>query len=117
MAKLTSEEKVLKYIITKLNGANTNQLRIYSAIIDDVGLKENEIFQSLYFLQSSGYIKIVQKSPHNNFSMPCTVELFSSGFHYFEIKKEEKHEKRNNWIQFWIPVAISILALLGVEII
>ena len=49
--------------------------------------------------------------PRNEFNRFYEFELTSTGFHYFENKKEKQIEKRNEWIKFWIPVTISILAL------
>lgn len=112
MKKLSTEEKVLDYIIKALNGKNTNQYHVYNTIVESIGVSEQEIIQSLYFLHSDNLIKIIKISPHNNFSCPCLIELTSSGFHYFDSKAEKSKEKRNNWIKFWIPVGISILALI-----
>ena len=119
MKKLSDEEKVLDYIIKLLNGKSTNQCYIYNTIIVATELSEQEIMQSMHFLQSDNLIRIIKISPNNDFSSPCLVELTSQGKHYFDNKKLNKVSNRRSWIQTYIPnitatiaIIISIIAII-----
>lgn len=112
MQKLSTEEKVLDYIIKSLNSKNTNQYYIYDTIIETTGLNEQEIMQSLYFLQSDKLIHIIKSSPNNDFSSPCLIELTSLGFHYFERKTKEHSLKIKEWIWWSVTTLLSFIALI-----
>ena len=62
------------------------------------------LFQDRYILNSTDY--------HNN-----NVYLTDKGKAYVEELESNsqryKEEKRRSWIQFWIPVVISIISLIG----
>ncbi len=119
MRNITNEEKVLKFLIeknkSKINDNSTNDPDNKAAIsqfdIEKIELSQPEIIHSLHLLETDGHLKPVNIMPRNEFNRFYEFELTSTGFHYFENKKEKQIEKRNEWIKFWIPVTISILAL------
>lgn len=115
MKKQTNtEEKVIQFLISKYSIYNnaTNSISISKADIESIGITESEASRTLLLMQTSNILIVKEKSVHNDFRRFWTVELTNSCIHYFDDKKERKIEKRNNWIQFWIPVTISIFALI-----
>ena len=99
-------------MLTKYESSKTNIVSVSKNDIGTINLTEQEIIQTLYLLQEDGYISIKEKSIHDDLSRYWSVALKSSCIHYFENKKSEKRSKRNNWIQFWIPVALSAAAII-----
>ncbi len=112
MKKLTPSEIVLDYIIKLLETKDTNQFYIYNTIIEATGLNENDIVQSLYFLQDDKLIKIITNYSHDDFSTPFLIELTSSGKSYFKKKEEIRKEKKDKRIQVLITIGISFLTLI-----
>ena len=112
MKKVTNEEKVLQFLIDNNLKRKNNVAVINPHDVASIGLSEDDIIKSLYILQTDGCLVITRKSPQDEFDMYWEMNLTSKGRHYFEHKAEEKKEKRNKWIQFWIPVGISALALI-----
>ena len=112
--QLNTEEKIIQFLISEYNLQNnaSNNISICKTDIKNIGITESEASRTLLLMQTSNLLFIKNKSVHNDFSRFWTVELTDSCIHYFDNKKEKKIEKRNNWIQFWIPVTISILALI-----
>lgn len=109
---MTDEERVLKYIIDLVQNKNTNKVDIYrDPAIRITGLKESDIVRSLHFLQSDEYLRIVRLSTNNDLSIPCSIELYASGFHYFDKKNEKEVQERINSNQFIISILISAFAL------
>lgn len=109
--KISAEEKVLKYLIENNKNQRDNTSTINVDEASKIELSEKQIVKSLYKLESDGCLKFLQKSPNNEFDMFWKMELTAKGLHYFEVQKANRKEKRNKWIQFWIPVGLSILAL------
>ena len=110
--KLTSEEIVLRYLIDSNKNRQDNTATINVDEVSKIELTEKEIIKALYILESEGYLKFLQKSQHNELDIFWKMELTSSGLRYFEIQKANRKEKRNKQIQFWVPVGISVLALI-----
>lgn len=111
--KLNTKEKVIKYLLTLKRTYRNHQTRI--VITKDVVEKSNfnpdVLLLELYDLDARGFILIDSKIGHKDFTLAINIVLNESILNYFENKKESKILKRNHWIQFWIPVSISILAL------
>ncbi len=110
MKKLTNNEKVLQYLITKNHKSIDNKVDINKFDVKSLELTEDEVINAIKFLNIDNYIRIITKG-RLDFTVFWKLELTSDGIHYFEAKKETKKEKRNKWIQFWIPVSVSIVAL------
>lgn len=112
MRKVTREDTIMMFILNEFHRSPTNEISIYKSDIKSLKISEQEIVRSLFVLSEDGIVTIKLKSQHNDFSIPWKLRLTSAGVHYFENKHEKKIEKRNKWIQFWIPVSISIAALI-----
>lgn len=109
---MTKEEQLISFFLEKYNNSKTNIVTVSKKDIQTINLTEQEIIQTIYLLQEDGYINIKEKSVHNDLSRYWNVALKSSCIHYFENKKSEEISKRNNWIQFWIPVVLSAVAII-----
>lgn len=113
--KLTTEEKLMQFLISEYNkdNNNSNEISISATDIKDLELTENEASRTLLLLETSNYFTIKEKSTHNNFSRFWTVELNQFGTHYFDNKKEDKIEKRRKSFEefrAWITLIVAILA-------
>ena len=110
--KLTSKEIVLQYLIENNKNRQDNTATINVDEASKMELTEKEIIKALYVLESEGCLKFLQKSTHDELDVFWKMELTPIGLRYFEIQKANRKESRNNWIKFWTPVGISILALI-----
>ena len=70
---------------------------------DELKMPYGELNSACKKLKNNDLIKVIVYSPDQY--NPIVIKLTHSGLHYNE-------EKRRSWIQFWVPVIISILALL-----
>ena len=111
--QLTPEERLIKFFISKFNNSATNEVSISKSDLPALNLSEKEASRYIYLLQEANYLKIKHKSVHNDFSMSWHVMLEPDCVNYFNIKESIKKDKRNNWIQFWIPVSLSIIAIIS----
>lgn len=107
----SNKEILISYLLERFEQGTSNKISICSSDLPDIPLSEKEIIRTIYVLKEDGYLTIVQQSKDDDFSIYWTVALRSGCIDYFKIKEESKIEKRNNWIQFWIPVSVSIAAL------
>lgn len=110
--KLTNEEKLLQYLINEYQNSTTNKVCIYQSAISEIDMTEKDTIRAIYTLEADQKLIINTKSQQENLGMPWRVTLTSSGIYHFDNKKEKQKEKRNNWIQFWIPVSLSIVAII-----
>ena len=110
--RLTDEEKVLQFLINKNNHSIKNNVTINSSDVNTLKLTSTAIIIAVNKLQTDRYLKITRRNNDDNFDVYWEFELTSNGLHYFENKNEIKIKQRNDWIQFWIPVGLSILALI-----
>ncbi len=113
--QLTTEEKILHFLISEYNSKNnnTNEISIYKTDVEKIGISEAEASKTIQLLETSNYLAIKQKSVHNDFSMFWTVVINNSCIHYFDNQKEDKTEKRRKSFEefrAWITLVISILA-------
>ena len=112
MKKLTTSEMILQYMINKNSSSSNNTVTMTQEDVNKLKLPELDIIRVFYLLEADGYLKITRECHENDFSTSWSFELKSEGIHYFEKKNEIRTEKRNKWIQFWIPVGISLFALI-----
>lgn len=75
-------------------------------------ITEEELIYELSLLESDHLISVNFPTGHRDLSHYITVTLLSSILHYFDYKKESKMIKRNQWIQFWIPVSLYAIAII-----
>lgn len=111
--QLTPEERLIKFFISEFNNSATNEISISKSDLPELNLSEQEASRYIHLLQEAKYFKIRRKSVHNDFSMSWDIALEPNCVNYFENKEAARKDKRNNWIQFWIPVSISIIALIS----
>ena len=113
MPTLTKEqERILKHIISlPKNGRNTvsigNQMTTYPENIDD-----KKLIQVLTYLEQINFIKIKWISVHHdNLNYAVDITLLPDGSNYFDNKKEQSKSNRRKWIKTYIPIIISLIAL------
>lgn len=109
--ELTKEEILIEFFNHEFENSNTNEVYIYRNNVSDLSMSEPEVARTIHLLDEEKIIIIKNKPVQGDFSIPWTIILKSGCVNYFKIKKEIAINKRNNWIQFWIPVSISIAAL------
>ena len=109
---LTNEEILIRFFQKELEASQTNEIKIGTNNISSIGLTEKEIIQTIFLLQEDDFLSIKGKSIHNDFSMYWTIALKSKCVHYFDDKKDRKIANKREWIRTYIPISVSILALL-----
>lgn len=113
MIILTKEkERILKHIISlPKNAHNTlsigNKMTTYPENIDD-----KKLIQILTYLEQVNFIKIKWISVHHdNLNCAIDITLLPDGSNYFNNKKEISKSNRREWIKTYIPIIISLIAL------
>lgn len=106
------QDKVLSKIIS-LSDPVTGQLDYSKNIIDSIltdnrGMSIDILFHLLYILSDCGYIDISYLDCEKHTFQ--TIFIQAHGYNYVPRKK-------NDSLKFWIPLIVSILALLRPEII
>lgn len=109
--QLTPEEQLIQFFISEFNNSATNEVSISKSDLPSLNLSEQEASRYIHLLQGE-FLDIKQKSVHNDFSMFWKIALKPTCINYFINKESARKDKRNNWIQFWIPVSISIIAFI-----
>lgn len=75
-------------------------------------MAEDEFINEISLLESDYFISVNFPTGHRDLSHFITITLNPPILHYYENKKSIKKQNHTKWIQFWIPVTISALALL-----
>ena len=88
--KMTNEEKVLQFLLDNNLKRKNNTAVINPHDVNTIGLSEDEVIKSLYFLHADGCLEFVRKSVNDEFDMYWEMSLTSKGRHYFEHKVETK---------------------------
>ncbi len=109
---MDKEEQLINFFLNKFQKGNTNEVTISKNDCKTLNMSEEETSRIIHTLQEDGLLTIIKKSIHNDFSMYWTIGLKTNCLHYFDYKDAEKIKKRNNWIQFWIPVVLSAIAII-----
>lgn len=109
---ILDKEKVITFLINEFESSKNNEVSISKSDLEKINLTEQQIVKILYLLQSDNLINIKVKSVHDDFSRFWTVELNSSCVFYFESKKTSKIINRREWIRTYIPIALSIIAII-----
>lgn len=109
-----SKETIILHLISEYNKENITSNEIYFSQNDVkfIGLSEKEISKILLTLQEDGLLTVKTKSVHNDFSMPWKLALKSECIEYFEIKKNNNAINRREWIRTYIPITLSIIAII-----
>lgn len=109
---ISDKEKVITLLINKFNDSKNNEVAVSQNDLDNIDLTEQEIIQCLYLLQSDNFLIIKAKSVHDDFSRFWTVEFNSACIFYYENKKRNKISNKREWIRTYIPITISLIALI-----
>lgn len=112
------QEQVIHYLIKLPRLSRPNQVSVNSIAYSDSPIKNVDsqiLISQLYQLQSLEYIHIesnIDSPSENDFdSFSYRVTLQGSILSYDKNKHDATIESRNKWIQFWIPVILSIIAV------
>lgn len=110
------KERVIDYLLGIERQYVDHKLRVCvskntynSSTITDI--EETDLINQLSILETEGYIKVSFRAPQRDLSHWFYVDLLSPILNYYDNKQIQKATKRNNWIQFWIPVCLSAIAL------
>ena len=117
MKRNNIKEKVIRYLLSEKREYNNNKLSVdigrdsfANSKIFNIG--EDEFIKQISELETDGLIEVKFNAGHRDLKYGVSVVLHSGIINYFDDKKERNKNKRDEWIKFWIPVSISIIALL-----
>lgn len=111
--KITNEEKLLKHLLDKFNKSQTNVVYLYLSDLESLEIEEKEASRLLYVLQEDDKIVISKNPVNKDFSFCWTINLKSTGIHYFDNKQEHIKAKRVDRFRFWVPVILSAIAIIA----
>ena len=117
MSKTTKiKEKVIQYLLNMKREYTNNQLSIdisreifFNSCIASIG--EEEFIKQLSILETDGLINVKFHSGRRDLSYGISIALYSDIINYFDNKRKQAKNTRDEWIKFWIPVSISIVAI------
>lgn len=113
--KLTACDKIMKFIDDEYKAGNRQEVVISKSNISRLGISDAELVKELHRLAQNDYIRIIDKSVHNNLNKPWRIEPLIKYTDYYQRKTEHnqsiRREKRGE-VRAWITLAVSILALL-----
>lgn len=107
-----NEEVLIQLFINKFETSKTNVVKISQKDIDNLNLSKDEVIRSIYILQEDDIINIKSRSVQNDFNIFWEIALKSNCIHYFEVKRENRNKNILDHFRFWLPVIISIIALI-----
>lgn len=108
------QERLIHYLIKLPRLSRPDQVSVNSAAYGESPIKNingQKLTEQLYRLQSLGYILIDPILEDDSESFSYRVTLQGSILSYDKNKHDAAIESRNKWIQFWIPVILSIIAI------
>ncbi|WP_024347372.1 hypothetical protein [Lacrimispora indolis] len=116
MKTISTREQIIKYLLSLQREYKKNQIQVTisrnsfnGSDISNIG--EQELINQLAILETEGLITVNFLGPKRDLSCYITIILHDTVLNYFDNKKQIKITQRNQWIQFWIPVSISVVAL------
>ncbi len=116
MKKLSTKEQIIKYLLSLEREYKKNQIQVTisrngfnESDISNIG--EHELINKLAILETERFITVNFLGPKRDLSCYITIVLHDTVLNYFDNKKQTIIIQRNYWIQFWIPVSISAVAL------
>ena len=114
---MKTKERVIKYLLSKEREYRNNKLSVNvgrNSFIDsniaDIG--EKEFVNQLSILETEGLIKVNFHSAHRDLRYYITIDLLESILNYFESQKSKSKLSRREWVRTYLPISISVLALL-----
>ncbi len=109
---MTNEEILINFLINKFTDSKTNKVSISKNDLSQMSLTEQEVVKTIYLLQEENLLEIKERLVHDDLSRYWTVVLKSSCIHYFDNKKDKSVANRREWVRTYIPITISIVALI-----
>ena len=107
------QEKLLRYVLQQPRNSQNqislgNQMPNYPKEAYD-----KEIIRALNMFEKYNLIKIKwYGTERDNLDMAVTIDILPDGESYFKNKKNNKVNLRREWIRTYIPVTLSLIALL-----
>ncbi len=108
---MNNMEKIIKILNKKYSTSKTNKISINKEDFSDINVPQSEITRTLCLMDSGNFIKITRKSKQDTLDISWDIDVLPPCVDYFNNKKQEKKNNRNYWIQFWIPVSLSVAAI------
>lgn len=108
---MNNEEAILEYLIEEYGGQSHDKMRIDKSQIAQLDIPESVGAYFLCILQTKGYIKIHNRSLHDDFSIPWTISLTGDGLCYFEDKAEKEREAQEERDRYKISTRIALVSL------
>lgn len=108
---MNNEEAILEYLIEEYGGQPHDKMRIDKSQIAQLDIPESVGAYFLCILQTKGYIKIHNRSLHDDFSIPWTISLTGDGLCYFEDKAEKEREAQEERDRYKISTRIALVSL------
>lgn len=109
------QETVITFLLSKNREMVKNliQVDICRSDFNIPDMTEEKFISILSELEAHRFIDIKWHTGYcNDLKYYITVVLLSPILNYFENKKDAKIKERNQWIQFWIPVSLSVIAII-----
>jgi len=114
---MKTKERVIKYLLSKEREYRNNKLSVNvgrNSFIDsniaDIG--EKEFVNQLSILETEGLIKVNFHSAYRDLRYYITIDLLEPILNYFESQKSKSKLSRREWVRTYLPISISVLALL-----
>ena len=108
---MNNGEAILEYLIEEYGGQPHDKMRIDKSQIAQLDLPESVGAYFLCILRTKGYIKIHNRSLHDDFSIPWTISLTGDGLCYFEDKAEKEREAQEERDRYKISTRIALVSL------
>lgn len=109
---MDTKEQIIQLLIDKYSYKNSNPIRISNADFTGTNIPEKEAVKILHTLNADGLISAIPMSSDKNLSSFWNITLNSKCLNYFDTKHQQKVSNRRNWVQTYIPIIISIAALI-----
>lgn len=109
---MNKREQVIRFLNKKVINSTSNIVSISQNDLKNINLSEREIIQVIYLLAEDKLIRIIDKSVHDDFSRYWNIALTSDCVDYFENKKIISIANRREWIKTYIPITLSISAII-----
>lgn len=114
---MNTKERVIQFLLSTEREYKENGLQVTisrnkynSSEINDIG--EDDFINILSILETEKFIYVNFPTGHKNLQYSITVKLYEPIINYFNNKRETRRIERNQWIQFWVPVSLSVIALI-----
>ena len=106
------QEQTLKYLLSMKKDLE-NKISVSKNNYSLENISENDFISYINYLEQCGLISIHWISPHHdNIIHTVNIKLLPDGINYFHNKKIKSKQNRRELIKTYIPIIISLIALL-----